>query len=399
MVDVMLMQALMKAVPIWLPLDRRRHRPACQLVRPKCGRRHLIWRSASRAPHEVFRQAAQSQIIVNAHRINQGVIPDLRRPEAESDFYFVEADDPETAVARIIELVETRIPRRFGLDPIRDVQVLCPMNRGGVGARSLNIELQAASNPAGERKVERFGWTFAPGDKVMQIENDYDKEVYNGDIGFVADVEPEEGELTASFDGRSVTYGFGELDTLVPAYAASIHKSQGSEYPAVVIPVMTQHYAMLQRNLLYTGVTRGKRLVVLVGQKKAVAIAVRNVSGRRRWSKLAEWLSADDSKRYVRHDVGPVPAIAVAVLFGEQESAEQVNCVVSSMLQACPLYPQLLTYRRGAANRRFGPISDSCTAAKCSRITFENRKVLGLDRTAKTPSKGAEVPFIDTSLH
>ena len=183
-----------------------------------------------------------------------------------------------------------RIPRRFGLDPIRDVQVLCPMNRGGVGARSLNIELQAALNPAGERKVERFGWTFAPGDKVMQIENDYDKEVYNGDIGFVADVEPEEGELTASFDGRSVTYGFGELDTLVPAYAASIHKSQGSEYPAVVIPVMTQHYAMLQRNLLYTGVTRGKRLVVLVGQKQAVAIAVRNVSGRRRWSKLQEWL-------------------------------------------------------------------------------------------------------------
>jgi len=145
-------------------------------------------------------------------------------------------------------------------------------------------------NPAGERKVERFGWTFAPGDKVMQIENDYDKEVYHGDIGYIDDVDPEAGELKASFDGRSVTYGFGELDTLVPAYAATIHKSQGSEYPAVVIPIMTQHYAMLQRNLLYTGITRGKRLVVLVGQKKAVAIAVRNVSGRRRWSKLDEWL-------------------------------------------------------------------------------------------------------------
>ena len=192
---------------------------------------------------EVFRQAAQSRIITSAHRINQGSIPDLGPPEAESDFYFVQADDPETAVARIIELVKTRIPKRFGLDPIRDIQVLCPMNRGGVGARSLNIELQAALNPAGDRKVERFGWTFAPGDKVMQIENDYDKEVYNGDIGFVADVEPEEGELTSSFDGRSVTYGFGELDALVPAYAASIHKSQGSEYPAVLIPVMTQHYA------------------------------------------------------------------------------------------------------------------------------------------------------------
>jgi exodeoxyribonuclease V alpha subunit len=161
------------------------------------------------------------------------------------------------------------------------------MNRGGVGARSLNIELQAALNPAGDHKVERFGWTFAPGDKIMQIENDYDKEVYNGDIGYVEDVEPDDGELTASFDGHPVTYGFGELDTLVPAYAATIHKSQGSEYPAVVIPVMTQHYTMLQRNLLYTV---GKRLVVLVGQKKAIAIAVRSVSGRRRWSKLREWL-------------------------------------------------------------------------------------------------------------
>src|ERR1700734_1761160 len=301
MVDVMLMQALMKAVP---------DRAALLIVGdidqlPSVGPGQVLADviSSGAVPvvrlTEVFRQAAQSQIIVNAHRINQGVIPDLRRPEAESDFYFVEADDPETAVARIIELVKTRIPRRFGLDPIRDVQVLCPMNRGGVGARSVNIELQAALNPAGDRKVERFGWTFAPGDKVMQIENDYDKEVYNGDIGFVADVEPEEGELSVSFDGRSVPYGFGELDTLVPAYAASIHKSQGSEYLAAVIPVMTQHYAMLQRNLLYTGVTRGKRLVVLVGQKKAVAIAVRNVSGRRRWSKLAEWLSADVSKRYV----------------------------------------------------------------------------------------------------
>ena len=152
-------------------------------------------------------------------------------------------------------------------------------------------------NPAGDRKVERFGWTFAPGDKVMQIENDYDKEVYNGDIGYIDDVDPNAGEIVVSFDGRSVTYGFGELDMLVPAYAATIHKSQGSEYPAVIIPVLTQHYAMLQRNLLYTGVTRGKRLVVLVGQKKAVAIAVRNASGRRRWSKLAEWLSASTSKR------------------------------------------------------------------------------------------------------
>src|SRR5437660_10339537 len=274
MVDVLLMHALLKAVPDKAALLVVGDVDQLPSVGPGQVLADMIASAAVPVVRltEVFRQAAKSQVTVNAHRINQGVIPDLRRPEAESDFYFVEADDPETAVARIIELVKTRIPRRFGLDPIRDVQVLCPMNRGGVGARSVNIELQAALNPAGDRKVERFGWTFAPGDKVMQIENDYDKEVYNGDIGFVADVEPEEGELSVSFDGRSVTYGFGDLDTLVPAYAASIHKSQGSEYPAVVIPVMTQHYTMLQRNLLYTGVTRGTRLVVLVGQTTPIAL-------------------------------------------------------------------------------------------------------------------------------
>ena len=292
MVDVMLMQALIKAVP---------DKAALLIVGdidqlPSVGAGQVLADviSSGAVPvvrlTEVFRQAAQSRIIISAHRINQGSVPDLSPPGTESDFYFVQADDPETAVARIIEFVKTRIPKRFGLDPIRDIQVLCPMNRGGVGARSLNIELQAALNPAGDRRVERFGWTFAPGDKVMQIENDYDKEVYNGDIGYIDNVDLNAGEIVANFDGRSITYGFGELDMLVPAYAATIHKSQGSEYPAVVIPVMTQHYAMLQRNLLYTGITRGKRLVVLAGQKKAVTIAVRNVSGRRRWSKLSEWL-------------------------------------------------------------------------------------------------------------
>jgi exodeoxyribonuclease V alpha subunit len=294
MVDVLLMQALMKAIPDSAALLIVGDIDQLPSVGPGQVLADVI--SSGAVPvvrlTEVFRQAAQSQIISSAHKINQGVIPDLSKPAGNSDFYFVQADDPETAVPRIIEVVKTRIPARFGLDPIHDIQVLCPMNRGGVGARSLNIELQKALNPAGERRVERFGWTFAAGDKVMQIENDYDKEVYNGDIGYVDDVDPDAGELIASFDGRAVTYGFGELDTLVPAYAATIHKSQGSEYPAVVIPVLTQHYAMLQRNLLYTGVTRGKRLVVLVGQKKAVAIAVKNVSGRRRWSKLNEWLAA-----------------------------------------------------------------------------------------------------------
>jgi exodeoxyribonuclease V alpha subunit len=178
------------------------------------------------------------------------------------------------------------------LNPIRDVQVLCPMNRGGLGARSLNIELQKALNPPGEARVERFGWTYGAGDKVMQVENDYDREVYNGDLGIVQRIDDEEGELVVLFDGREVSYGFGELDELVLAYATTIHKSQGSEYPAVVIPLMTQHYMMLARNLLYTGVTRGKRLVVLVGQRKALAIAVRNQGSRRRWSKLREHLTA-----------------------------------------------------------------------------------------------------------
>ena len=293
MVDVMLMQALMKAAPddaallIVGDIDQLPSVGAGQVLAD------IIQSGAVPVVRltEVFRQAATSKIITAAHRINRGMMPDLTKPEGESDFYFVNATDPEAAVPLIVGLVKARIPQRFGFHPVRDIQVLCPMNRGGVGARSLNIELQAALNPAGDRKVERFGWTFAPGDKVMQIENDYDKEVYNGDVGYIDNVDTDTGELVASFDDRAVTYGFGELDTLVPAYAATIHKSQGSEYPVVVIPVMTQHYAMLQRNLIYTGVTRGKKLVVLVGQPKAVAIAVKNVSGRKRWTKLGEWLA------------------------------------------------------------------------------------------------------------
>jgi exodeoxyribonuclease V alpha subunit len=244
---------------------------------------------------EVFRQAAGSRVITNAHRINRGQMPELTHDKALSDFYFIEAAEPEDGVAKIITVVRDRIPKAFGLDPIRDVQVLCPMNRGGLGARSLNIELQKCLNPPGENRVERFGWTFCPGDKVMQVENDYDREVYNGDLGIVQRIDHEESELVVGFDGRDVSYGFGELDELVLAYATTIHKSQGSEYPAVVIPLMTQHYMMLARNLLYTGVTRGKRLVVLVGQRQALAIAVRNQGARRRWSKLREHLAAGNS--------------------------------------------------------------------------------------------------------
>lgn len=294
MVDVPLMQSLLKAVPTAAALLIVGDIDQLPSVGPGQVLADIIGSGAVPVVRltEVFRQAAQSRIITSAHRINEGRLPELSAPEGESDFYFVPAEEPEQAVARIVELVRHRIPRRFGLDPVRDIQVLCPMNRGGVGARALNIELQAVLNPAGAPKVERFGWTFAPGDKVMQVENDYDKEVWNGDIGRIEAVDPEEGEVTIDFDGRSVVFGLGELDTVVPAYAATIHKAQGSEYPAVVIPVMTQHYAMLQRNLLYTGVTRGRKLVVLVGQRKAIAIAVRNVAGRRRWTKLAEWLAA-----------------------------------------------------------------------------------------------------------
>jgi exodeoxyribonuclease V alpha subunit len=208
----------------------------------------------------------------------------------ESDFYFVEIGEPEEGVSKLIEMVSRRIPRRFGLDPLRDIQVLCPMNRGVLGARNLNHELQRVLNPNPPGFVERFGWRFSPGDRVMQIQNDYDREVFNGDLGTVERIDEEEGVLVVNFEGREVIYPFGELDMLLPAFATTIHKSQGSEYPAVVIPVTTAHYTMLARNLVYTGVTRGKRLVVIVGQKKALAIAVRGGTMKPRWTKLQEWL-------------------------------------------------------------------------------------------------------------
>ena len=294
MVDVLLMRALLRALPDQAALLVVGDVDQLPSVGPGQVLADIITSGAVPVVRltEVFRQAAQSRIIVNAHRINRGQMPEWEAAPG-SDFHFVEAQEPEDGVRRLLSVVRDRIPARFGLHPVRDVQVLCPMNRGGLGARALNVELQQALNPPGEHRVERFGWTFCPGDKVMQVTNDYERDVFNGDLGVIASLDMEESELVVSFDGREVVYGFGELDELVLAYATTIHKAQGSEYPAVVIPLTTQHYAMLARNLLYTGVTRGKRLVVLVGQRRALAIAVRNGNGRRRWSKLREWLVPD----------------------------------------------------------------------------------------------------------
>jgi exodeoxyribonuclease V alpha subunit len=297
MIDVPLMHALLKAVPDHASLILVGDVDQLPSVGPGQVLVDIIGSDAVPVVRltEVFRQAAASRIIVNAHRINRGLMPEWAQDPA-SDFHFVECVDAEDGAAKILQIVRERIPARYGLDPIRDIQVLCPMNRGGLGARSLNLDLQQALNPPGELRVERFGSTYGIGDKVMQVENDYDREVYNGDLGVVRSIDPEASEMVINFDGREVTLGLGELDELVLAYATTIHKSQGSEYPAVVIPLTTQHYPMLHRNLLYTAVTRGKRLVVIVGQKKATAIAVKGKQTGRRWSKLREWLMLQPQK-------------------------------------------------------------------------------------------------------
>ncbi len=235
---------------------------------------------------QIFRQAAGSLIVRNAHRIHDGEMPEGEtRPDGE--FYVIERDTPEGAAESIVEVVTRRIPARFGLDPRTDVQVLTPMHKGEAGASALNERLQAALNPNGQG-VTRGARTLRVGDKVMQLRNDYDKDVYNGDIGFVASIDPEARTMEVLFDERSVLYEEGDLDELTLAYATTVHKSQGSEYPAVVIPLLTQHYVMLSRNLLYTGVTRGKKLVVLVADPRAVALALGETRREERRTYLAE---------------------------------------------------------------------------------------------------------------
>ena len=293
MIDVPLMLALIKAVPRHAALLLVGDVDQLPSVGPGQVLADVIDSGAVPVVRltEVFRQAAQSRIIVNAHRINQGQMPEIDAAKgAKSDFYFIDAQEPEEVAQKLVHVVRERIPQQFALNPIRDIQVLCPMNRSLTGARSLNTLLQEALNPPGPDAVERFGWRYGVGDKVMQTENDYDKEVFNGDMGVVARINAEERELVIAFDGRDVVYGFDELDQVTLAYATTVHKSQGSEYPVVVIPVTTQHYVMLQRNLLYTAVTRGKKLVVLIGQRRALAMAVKGKQTTRRWSKLKEWL-------------------------------------------------------------------------------------------------------------
>ena len=240
---------------------------------------------------EIFRQAAGSRIITNAHRINSGGMPELDA-EASSDFFFIEREEPEAIQSTILDLVKSRIPQKLGCDPAHDIQVLCPMNRGGLGTRQMNILLQESLNPHrfGEPVVDRFGTQFRLRDKVIQTRNNYDKDVFNGDIGRIVKLDESDREAVIAFDGREVAYDFNELDEVFLAYAITIHKSQGSEFPAIVLPLAMQHYMLLQRNLIYTGLTRGKQFVVLVGQKKALASAIRNDRASERYSALYERL-------------------------------------------------------------------------------------------------------------
>ena len=300
MVDVVLMANLLRALPPKASLLLVGDIDQLPSVGPGMVLRHVIESKVVPVVRltEVFRQAAHSRIITNAHRINDGRMPEVPAKGAESDFFFIEREEPDQIAATLVEMMKTRIPSKFRLDPIRDIQVLCPMNRGSLGVRELNVRLQNELNPAraDEPVVEKFGWQFRPRDKVIQTENDYDKDVFNGDIGQVVKIDPVEREVTIRFDQREVVYDFGELDEISLAYAITIHKSQGSEFPAVVIPLAMQQYLLLQRNLVYTGMTRGKKLVILIGQKKALGMAVRNNRTENRFSGLFERLIASEGK-------------------------------------------------------------------------------------------------------
>jgi exodeoxyribonuclease V alpha subunit len=290
MVDVPLMSHLLRALPPNASLLLVGDVDQLPSVGPGMVLRHIIDSGVVPVVRltEVFRQAAHSRIITNAHRVNEGRMPEVPAKGGESDFFFIDRAEPDQIAATLVEMVKARIPAKFRLDPIRDIQVLCPMNRGSLGIRELNVRLQTELNPAraDEPVVEKFGWLFRVRDKVIQTENNYDKDVFNGDTGQIAKIDPVEREITIRFDQREVVYDFGELDEVSLAYAITIHKSQGSEFPVVVTPLAMQQYMLLQRNLVYTGITRGKKLVVLTGQRKAMAMAVRNNRTENRFSGL-----------------------------------------------------------------------------------------------------------------
>ena len=296
MVDVPLMNHLLRALPREASLLLVGDVDQLPSVGPGMVLRDLIDSQVVPVVRltEVFRQAAHSRIITSAHRINQGLLPEPSNDLPDCDFFFIERNEPDGIADTLVELLKDRLAKRFQVDPLADVQVLSPMNRGSLGVRELNLRLQTELNPIrpDEPFVERFGWQFRVRDKVIQTENDYDKGVFNGDIGRVSRIDSQEQELTVEYDGRSIGYSFGELDELSLAYAITVHKSQGSEFPVVIVPLATQQYLLLQRNLLYTAVTRAKKLVLLIGQPKALALAVRNNRTEHRCSALVSRLAA-----------------------------------------------------------------------------------------------------------
>ncbi len=295
MVDTLLMYHLLKAIPSDAHLILVGDVDQLPSVGPGNVLRDIIESGIFTVVRlvEIFRQAQESMIVVNAHKVNKGEFPTLKEIDRKetTDFYFFQEEDPEKILEKIITVCAGRIPERFGFHPVRDIQVLTPMHKGVIGVSNLNIELQKRLNPD-QPGMTHGSRTFRLGDKVMQIVNNYDKEVFNGDIGGVLKINQEEREITIDFDGRPTTYDYSELDEVVLAYAISVHKSQGSEYPVVIMPVTTQHYILLQRNLVYTGITRAKKLVVLIGTKKALAIAIRNNKPQLRYTYLSERLRA-----------------------------------------------------------------------------------------------------------
>ena len=290
MIDVILMNSLMKAVPSHMKvilvgdIDQLPSVGAGNVLRDIIDSDVVPVVRLTR----IFRQAQSSRIITNAHKINQGVFPDISNGK-DADFFFIKQEDPELAAKEIVNIVKNRIPKAYHYST-NDIQVLAPMQRSVVGATNLNIILQEAINPEGD-SLSRGGFKYRKGDRIMQIRNNYDKEVFNGDIGYVKEVNLEERTLTAIYEGRSVEYEDSELDELTLAYATTIHKSQGSEYPVVVIPLLMTHFVMLQRNLIYTGITRAKKICIIVGTTKALAYSVHNMVVLKRNTKLKERLT------------------------------------------------------------------------------------------------------------